>query len=321
MCSIAHWGAEYLNRENVFYRMLLIDGLVSYQQLTGNPRFETLIRTQALGLARELDAAEFGLLDDYPGQCYPTDIVAAWRAIQRADQLLSLGLAEVIQRGLRAFVAPLDDPRLQLPPDWIDRLDPAQRGVVRGSYTGGMLFLSAYVWPDTSRQWFERYVRHFHQRGWLLEGYREYAPEPGAAMPAFELDVDAGPIVWGLGTASSAFASGSARAHGRFDLAASMTLQMIAVSWPLPDGSLLLPRAVSDASDAPYIGEAAILANLTQPHAEPQRALQAPVVAGLRTPALVWLLLLAYLGAAFALLWPEFRGLLRACRRRVQAAR
>lgn len=98
-------------------------------------------------------------------------------------------------------------------------------------------------------------------------------------------------------------------------------VQMIAVSWPLPDGTLLLPRAVSDVSDAPYIGEAAILANLAQPHAGPQRALQAPVVDGLRTPALVWLLLLGYLGAALALLWPEWRWLLRAFRRRVQALR
>ncbi|MCU0755735.1 MAG: hypothetical protein MUE46_11540 [Xanthomonadales bacterium] len=266
-----HWGDDYLLRENVFYRMLLIDGLVSYQALTQNSRFSALLREQAISLAIELDQSPYGLLDDYPGQCYPTDIIAAWRAIQRADQLLGLGLETQIQRGVRAFIAPFEDPDLQLPPDAIDKLDPSVKGVVRGSYTGGMLFLSAELWPEQSRLWFDRYVRYFHQRGGLLEGYREFAAAPGSPQVPFGLDVDAGPILFHLGTAASAFSVGSARAHGRFDLAAPMMLQMIAVGWPLPDGTLLAARAVSDASDAPYIGEAAILANLVQAHAGAQR--------------------------------------------------
>jgi len=42
---------------------------------------------------------------------------------------------------------------------------------------------------------------------------------------------------------------------------------MLVTSWPLLDGTLLAPRLLSNALDAPYLGEAAILYNLTQPPA------------------------------------------------------
>ena len=66
---------------------------------------------------------------------------------------------------------------------------------------------------------------------------------------------------------------------------------MLAVSWPMPDGSLLAPRMLSHAADAPYLGEAAILYFLTVQPAE-----GVPVVTGGRTPWLVYLALLAYFG-------------------------
>jgi len=41
-----HWGADYLERENLFYRMLLISGLTSYQKLTGETRYQALLTRQ-----------------------------------------------------------------------------------------------------------------------------------------------------------------------------------------------------------------------------------------------------------------------------------
>ena len=66
-----YWGDRYLERENVFYRMLLISALASHRRLTGSDEFMPLLRSQTDGLAAELNASRFGLLDDYPGQCYP----------------------------------------------------------------------------------------------------------------------------------------------------------------------------------------------------------------------------------------------------------
>ena len=39
---------------------------------------------------------------------------------------------------------------------------------------------------------------------------------------------------------------------------------MLVTSWPLPNGTLLAPRLLSNATDAPYLGEAAILYVLTR---------------------------------------------------------
>jgi hypothetical protein len=39
---------------------------------------------------------------------------------------------------------------------------------------------------------------------------------------------------------------------------------MLVTSWPLPDGTRLFPRLLSNAVDAPYIGETGILFNLTR---------------------------------------------------------
>src|SRR6185436_16734334 len=43
-----------------------------------------------------------------------------------------------------------------------------------------------------------------------------------------------------------------------------LTAELYFTSWPLPNRSLLLPRSLSNASDAPYLGEAAILFILTR---------------------------------------------------------
>ena len=81
-------------------------------------------------------------------------------------------------------------------------------------------------------------------------------------------DVDAGPVISGLGFAASAFGIGAARVNGRFDHAYPLTAELYAASWPLPNRTLLLPRLLSNAADAPFLGEAAILFVLTRPPAE-----------------------------------------------------
>lgn len=98
-----HWGDDYLEHENLFYRMLLISALTSYQKLLGDTRYEELLRWQVGSLANELDESPHGLLDDYPGQCYPVDIVPAIAAIQRADAVLGMDHSQFVARAIRGF--------------------------------------------------------------------------------------------------------------------------------------------------------------------------------------------------------------------------
>ena len=78
------------------------------------------------------------------------------------------------------------------------------------------------------------------------------------------MDVDAGPVLGGFGCAACAFGVGAARVNGHFEHAYPLTVEMLAASWPLPNGTLLFPRLLSNAADAPYLGEAGILFNLTR---------------------------------------------------------
>ena len=67
--------------------MLLILGLSSYEKITGNTQYHAVMSRQRVTLAEELAKAKLHLRDDYPGECYPADMLWAVAAIQRAARL------------------------------------------------------------------------------------------------------------------------------------------------------------------------------------------------------------------------------------------
>jgi len=125
-----------------------------------------------------------------------------------------------------------------------------------------MLTWAPELWPETAHQWYEKYDEQFWQEGWLVEGFREF-PEK-YQVPSLWFDVDAGPVLAGYGTAANAFGIGAARANGHFEQAYPLSAEALVASWPLPDGTLLMPRLLSNLSDAPYVGESALLFSLTR---------------------------------------------------------
>ena len=293
-----HWGAEaYLRRENVFFRMLLIDALATQWRLTGRSPHSTLLREQVVSLAAELAHSATGLLADYPGQTFPADVAAAWHAIRRADAVLGTDHAAMATAGLRAFQGVLA-PELDLPPyAWFGEREP-EATEVRGCANAWLLHHAPFLWPQQARAWQQRHSAHFWQAGRWFTGYREFAH--GSADDWYA-DVDSGPVVSGLGTSATAFGLGAARSVAATAQAEAIGLQMVALSWPLPNGRLLLPRLLSDASDAPLLGEAAIVYNLSQPAAP---GFAADRSAERRVPWIVWLVLASLLalgGAAVVL--------------------
>jgi hypothetical protein len=80
--------------------------------------------------------------------------------------------------------------------------------------------------------------------------------------------------------------------------------QALVVSWPLPDGTLLTPRLLSNLSDAPFVGEAALLFSFTR----------APIPGTVETaasglPLSVYAVLLGYLAIAFLYIAVAFKRL------------
>ncbi len=284
-----HWGPDYMHQENVFFRSLIIAGLTSYEHLTHDGTTTALLRDQVDTLASALDASELGVLDDYPGECYPIDVLAAVGFIQRADAVLGTDHSAFIARSRRGFEGPMAD-RLGLVPFRMDLPRGTQVQPSRGIGNSWVLLFAPDLWGQAhADELYGRYEDAFYQRHVWVEGFREFARS--GAEPDWGFEVDAGPIIDGFGTSASAFAIAAARRNGRFDHAFALSAELAAASWTLPGGTLALPRAVSHAAEAPYLGEAAIMYFLSvQPTAE------AHIVPSRGIPALAWIGLFVFLG-------------------------
>lgn len=258
---ILHWGEEnYMHQDNVFYRMLRIGGMTAYTRLLGDDKYRSQLKEETESLVRSIDESPVGLLDDYPNECYPGDVMMAWLTIKRADELLGTDHSAAIARGVRGFVEPCVDQR-GLSPYLALRNNGGPIGPARGCSNAYMGFTAPHLWPEEAKTWYDTVETHYWRQRHGIWGFLEF-PEDEARNWYF--DVDAGPVIDGFSTSGSAFGVGAARANGRFDHAYPLALEMLVTSWALPGGTLLGPRVLSDAVDAPLLGEAAILFNLTR---------------------------------------------------------
>ena len=284
-----HWGDDYLEKENLFYRMLLISGLTSYQKLSDNKKYEDLLRWQVESLAKELDESPYGVIDDYPGQCYPVDIVPAIAAIKRADAILGTDHSEFVARAVRGFQDTRLDKDTQLPGYIVSSRTGQALESARGVGLSFMLIWAPEIWPETANEWYDKYEKQFWQQNRWIAGFREF-PKSINVGRLFLTDVDAGPVVGGFGAGASAFGIGATRAMGRFNHAYPLAAEAMALSWPLPDGTLLLPRFLSNMSDAPYLGEASMIFALSRKAIEPDI-----VTSNGKTPWIVYLEIILFL--------------------------
>ena len=284
-----HWGADYLHRENVFYRMLLMAALTSREKLLHDGAHLDFLRDQVETFTAELDASPTGLLDDYPYECYPGDVMAAIMCVKRADEVLGTDHSRFINRAIRGFVGTRAT-RHQLPPYSAGSVNGAPTAPSRGCGNSYMCLTSPEIWPVQAKAWYSLHERYFWQYRITAFGFREFpndlAPAKSQSAQArvtrigpvgfdspeeavnWGMDVDAGPVIAGHGVAASAFGVGAARKNGRFDHAYPLSVEMLITAWELPTGVLAAPRLLSNVSDAPFLGEAAILWLLTvQPEA------------------------------------------------------
>jgi hypothetical protein len=289
-----HWGTNYLKTENVFYRMLVIAALTSHVRLTGDKAYLPLLKDQVDSLSAELDASGHGLLDDYPRQCYPGDVLTAIAMIQRADKVLGADHSVFVNRAIRGFQNRALD-SLGLVPYLADASLGEPIGTSRGCGNSYVSLFAPEIWPEQARKWYDLYSQYFWQETWTCAGFREYPKD----LPAnnWDLDVDSGLVLKGFGCAACAFGVGAARVNGHFEHAYPLTTEMLVTAWPLPSGTCLFPRLLSNAADAPYVGEAAILFNLTRLPAE-----GVPIQTGGALPGFVLIFLGLQLGFGLLLL-------------------
>ena len=298
-----HWGPNYLHRENVFFRAMLIQAMLSREYLIHDGRDLIRLRDQVETLSAALDASPHGLLNDYPGECYPIDVFAAVAMIRRADTLLGTDHRAFVERQRRAFQGTLADvyglPGYVANPDQ-GILEDASRGI-------GNSYVCVYcpeLYPDWAPIWYNRYIEGFWQERVGAAGFREYSRKiPGKD---WFFDIDAGPVMAGYGPAANAYGVAAARANGHFDHAWILSSQVLAAAWPLPRGTWFGARILSNAAHAPYLGEANLLFLFT--------TLPAPgvsVITGGHMPPFVYGALLLYFGLGMLALFASLRALRR----------
>ena len=293
------WGASYLERDNVFYRMLLILGLSSYEKITGNPAYHSLMSGQRIQLARELSEAKFHVKDDYPAECYPSDVLWAVAAIQRAARLdhsshdeLAAQLMAVLDGPLRAAEG--------LPAFQVDSVSGWLRQGARGCGNSGILLFAPELDRELASRWYTAYEDGFWQDGFWVAGFREM---PSGNERDF-MDVDSGPVLFGLGSVASAFGIGAAKGLGRLDHAVPLTLEAVACSWPTPFG-FIVPGLLSYCAVQSWsLGEVALLFSMTRPMGS-----EAVVPYGGSVPGMVLVLLAGYYAVGILFIGLEWRHL------------
>ena len=298
-----HWGPGYMHRENVFFRTLIIAALTAHERLVGGGQHRALLQDQVDTLAAELDASPLGVLEDYPGECYPIDVLAAIACIRRADAVLGTDHSAFAARSIRAFSGKMLDQR-GLIPYFVEATSGTQGEPSRGVGNSYVLIFAHELWPDVAAKWYSRYDKYFWQARWWAAGFREYPRE--LAQQDWSYDVDAGPIIAGFSPAANAFGLAAAKVNGRLDHAYVLASQVLTAAWPLPDGTLLGSRMLSNAAHAPYLGEACLLFILSQ-----RPAPGMPIRLGGHAPGLVYIGLLFFFGTGAAIVIAAWRGVRR----------
>ena len=239
-------------------------------------------------MAADLDASPCGLLNDYPGECYPIDVFASTYLIRKADRVLGTDHSAFVARELRAFQGDRLDSYGLIPyssvPSSGALLHPS-----RGICNSYICIFAPELYPAQAPGWYAAHEAHFWQRRLGTEGFREFRRD----IPDSEwtYDVDAGPVIAGFSPAANAYGVAAARANGRFDHAYTLSAQVLVACWPLADGTLLGARLLSSAAHAPYLGESNLLFLLTR-----QPVAGVPLTRGGHWPVLVYAWLLLYFG-------------------------
>lgn len=249
-----YWGEDHWQDPNCFFRTMIIGGLGAHRRLTGSDEHLPLLRQLTDDLAADLDASATGLIDDYPHQCFPADVVACIAMIRRADPARA-------EWAKAAFHRVLANSPGGLPPYMSDSADGAALGPSRGCTNGFFFSYAKELDPAAADELYQKLLDGFWQEGRWAAGWREFPR--GSEHPEWYFDPDSGPVLWGFGTGSTGLGIGSTRLHGDHRRAGPLGAEMIAGGIPLPDGSLLLPRLVSDIRHAPHFAETAILHQLS----------------------------------------------------------
>ena len=157
-------------------------------------------------LARRLGAASTGVIETYPGEIYPPDVIAVAVSIALHARATGSDHRRMLDPWWRTFSALYVDPESGL---LVQAVGPDGAGVGRASGTALAAYLLGLVDRSRSLALYRALARRQHRTLLGFGGVREY---PSAVENAG--DIDSGPLVLGISASASAFTIGGARLHG-----------------------------------------------------------------------------------------------------------
>jgi len=255
-------GKTYLEKENVFYRMLFIMGLASYEKITSNTQYHSVLEKQTQSLASELINTKYYLADDYPSQCYPSDVLWAVAAIKKATTLgITNTNINILITKLLLTLKTAHTNNIYLPPYQINSKTAKVIQNARGCSTSGILQFSPMLDINISKQWYQTYVQHFWKETPWLVGFREFSKEDSSFT-----DVDSGPIIFNIGSVASLFGIGASKSLGHLDYTVPLTIETVAYGWPTPFGFLVPSLVGKVTANSWVLGDVALLFSMTRPN-------------------------------------------------------
>ena len=276
-------------------------GLGSYEKISHQTTYRSFLKEQVDSMAAELEKAPFHLEDDYPGECYPNDVLWTVAAIKRADVLLGTNHDELSRQLMvvmnQKLMTKFGSPPYTAYAKTADPLEPP-----RGCANSGILIFAPELDLLSAQQWYQNHETWFWKDNGFCRGFREF----NKTIPDSVSDVDSGPVIAGFGSVACVFGIGASRVMGRLDRSVPLTQEIFACSWPTYHG-LIIPSLMGKlAADSSCLGEIALLFCMT-------RAPIGKVITPFKgmAPWLVWAGFFVYFIPGLLLIWLEYRSWFR----------
>jgi len=176
----------------------------------GGQRFasESVAITDAL--ARRLEASPIGLLETYPGECYPVDNTTAFAAIALFDRATGADHSALLRRLLENLATRYLERTSGLLVQAVDARTGAWRDQPRASGSALAVYFIGFVERALSRRIYNALQNSCGVTGLGFAAVNEY---PATVTPG-RGDVDSGPIVFGLSVSGTGFALAGPLIHG-----------------------------------------------------------------------------------------------------------
>lgn len=290
------WGDKYLEKQNAYYREMLLLGLTASRHISGKNYDDVIISQQAKMLSDEIFEAPKHLLDDYPGECYPMDVLWAVAAIKRSGETGERKEKELINVFFSELNGSLKD-QYGLPVSQFDLTNYTVIDNSRGCANSGLIIFTSEIDTALALNWYCAYTKNYWVSNSLIAGFREYPPKSNKKS-----DIDSGPILWGFGSVASVFGIGAAKTLGRFDHSAPLTVEAVCCLWPTPFGFLTTGIPGWKAAGGWCLGETVVLFVLSRPvntdsHVDFNKSM----------PVVVWVFMMIYLFLGCSLIYMEVK--------------